>query len=76
MNWLPDDHRGLQVLPSTFYPKASRGTLKPSDIMIGLETNFGRTNMLGEELVSIIEKETMSLTLGEVTHHLLTLCRW
>ena len=30
--------RGVQVVPNTFYPKASKGTLKPSDLMIGLET--------------------------------------
>ena len=35
---VPEDHRGLQVVPNTFYPKASKGTLKPSDLMIGLET--------------------------------------
>ena len=35
---VPIEHRGLQVVPNTFYPKASKGTLKPSDLMIGLET--------------------------------------
>ena len=35
---VPTDQRGVQVLPNTFYPKASKGTLKPSDLMIGLET--------------------------------------
>ena len=35
---VPDDHRGLQVVPNTFYSKASKGTLKPSDLMIGFET--------------------------------------
>ena len=35
---IPEDHRGLQVVPNTFYPKASKNTLKPSDLMIGLET--------------------------------------
>ena len=35
---VPNDHRGVQVLPNTFYPKVSKGTLKPSDLMIGLET--------------------------------------
>ena len=35
---VPSDHRGLQVLPNTFYSKVTKGTLKPSDIMIGLET--------------------------------------
>ena len=35
---VPSDQRGVQVLPDTFYPKASKGTLKPSDLMIGLET--------------------------------------
>ena len=35
---VPTDQRGVQVLPKTFYPKVSKGTLKPSDIMIGLET--------------------------------------
>ena len=35
---VPIEHRGLQVVPDTFYPKASKGTLKPSDLMIGLET--------------------------------------
>ena len=34
---VPDDHRGLQVVPNTFYPRASRSTLKPSDLMIGFE---------------------------------------
>ena len=33
-----DDHRGLQVVPNTFYPRASKNTLKPSDLMIGFET--------------------------------------
>ena len=28
---VPIEHRGLQVVPNTFYPKASKGTLKPSD---------------------------------------------
>ena len=32
-----DDHRGLQVVPNTFYPRASKGTLKPSGLMIGFE---------------------------------------
>ena len=35
---VPADRRGLQVVPNTTYPKAPKGTLKPSDIMIGLET--------------------------------------
>ena len=35
---VPNDHLGVQVLPNTFYPKVSKGTLKPSDLMIGLET--------------------------------------
>ena len=35
---VPAEHRGLQVLPNTFYPRVTKGSLKPSDIMIGLET--------------------------------------
>ena len=35
---VPIEHRGVQIVPNTFYPKASKGTLKPSDLMIGLET--------------------------------------
>ena len=35
---IPETHRGLQVVPNTFCPKASKNTLKPSDLMIGLET--------------------------------------
>ena len=35
---VPVEHRALQVVPNTFYPKASKSTLKPSDLMIGLET--------------------------------------
>ena len=35
---IPEDHKGLQVVPNTFYPKASKNTLKPSDLMMGLET--------------------------------------
>ena len=35
---IPETHRGLQVVPNTFYPKASKNTLRPSDLMIGLET--------------------------------------
>ena len=38
---VPIEHRGLQVVPNTFYPKASKGTLKPSDLMIGLENLLG-----------------------------------
>ena len=34
----PSEHRGVQVMPNTFYSKVAKGTLKPSDIMIGLET--------------------------------------
>ena len=35
---VPSEHRGVQVMPNTFYSKVAKGTLKPSDIMIGLET--------------------------------------
>ena len=35
---VPVEHRGMQVLPNTFYPRVTKGSLKPSDIMIGLET--------------------------------------
>ena len=35
---VPSDHKGLQVVPNTFYSKASKSTLKPSDLMIGFET--------------------------------------
>ena len=35
---VPSDHKGLQLVPNTFYPKASKSTLKPSDLMIGFET--------------------------------------
>ena len=35
---IPETHRGLQVVPNTFYPKTSKNTLKPPDLMIGLET--------------------------------------
>ena len=35
---VPIEHRGVQVMPNTFYPRVVKGTLKPSDIMIGLET--------------------------------------
>ena len=35
---VPSEHRGVQVMPNTFYPRVVKGTLKPSDIMIGLET--------------------------------------
>ena len=32
------DHKGLQVVPNTFYPRASKNMLKPFDLMIGFET--------------------------------------
>ena len=35
---VPTEHRGMQVVPNTFYARVSKGSLKPSDIMIGLET--------------------------------------
>ena len=35
---VPSEHRGVQVMPNTFYSKVAKGTLKPADIMIGLET--------------------------------------
>ena len=35
---VPTEHRGMQVVPNTFYSRLSKGSLKPSDIMIGLET--------------------------------------
>ena len=35
---VPTEHRGMQVLPNTFYARVTKGSLKPSDIMIGLET--------------------------------------
>ena len=35
---VPETHRGLQVVPNTFHPKASKNTLKTPDLMIGLET--------------------------------------
>ena len=51
---VPSDHRGLQVVPNTFYPKASKSTLKPSDLMIGFET-YWLINMHGEEQDTTIE---------------------
>ena len=35
---VPTEHRGMQVLPNTFYARVTKGSLKPSDIMVGLET--------------------------------------
>ena len=35
---VPIEHRGIQVMPNTFYSRVVKGSLKPSDVMIGLET--------------------------------------
>ena len=37
---IPETHRGLQVVPNTFYPRASKNTLRPSELMIGLENHW------------------------------------
>ena len=39
---VPVEHRGLQVVPNTFLSKEhAKGTLKPSDLMIGLGNLLG-----------------------------------
>ena len=66
---VPTEHRGMQVVPNTFYARVSKGSLKPSDIMIGLET-YWAFNMHGEVQDITIVRVITNLRL-KVVHHIL-----
>ena len=65
---VPSDHRGVEVVPNTFYPKASKSTLKPSDLMIGFET-FWAYKHAWRGAGYYYRREIMCLKLREAVHH-------